>query len=170
MNFPTHIDQVIQDRQQAFHAEARAHRLARTARAGRRAAATACRRSDVDKVLMQLGDVSERLLAEPRSDQTERAMARLLDTATAVLEPTAHAAGVSPLGDGAPVVVSLRWLSRLAERTAGHVPVIEGSQIRSLTRVVADLESLASNSSMTKVAGVRRAVRVRARRLLPIRI
>lgn len=170
MNFPTHIDQVIHDRQKALHAEARAHRLARTARAGRRTAASGCRRSELDKVLMELGDVSERLLSEPQSAWTERATARLLDGATAALESTARAAGLSPVGEDVPVVVSLRWLARLAERTAAATPDIDVVQVRALARIVADLQSLETNGSTSKVVGVRRAVGVRVRRSLPIRL
>lgn len=170
MNFPTHIDQVIHDHQHSLHADARAHRLARTARVGQRTGASACRRSEMDKVLMQLGDVSERLLCETQSPRTERLVASLLASATTTLEPTASAAALSPVGEGAPLVVSLRWLARLAERTAAHPVAVDAAPVKTLARIVADLESLAKGDSTSKVVGVRRAVRVRVRRVLPVRL
>jgi hypothetical protein len=145
VNFPTHIDQAIFDHQNALRAEARARRVARSARANRRAQRRSAmatppvskpRRSALSELLMDLGLAAEAAMSDGRS-------ARALVRATKALAVPAAAFGLEPVPAGTPAVVSLRWLSRLAERTAGQNVTIEATQLEALAAVVEELRSVA---------------------------
>lgn len=152
MNFPTQMDQLIHDRQGARHADARAQRLSGPARRLRRRRRPSLpvrvrHRADATELLMQLGVEVERLTAAPLDRRTERVAAALLVSASVVLDPPARSVGLEPLPAGTPVVVTARWLARVAERTAGPGLPLDPARTVELAGIVAELRSLAGGPS-----------------------
>ena len=177
MNFPTHIDQVIHDHQHALHAEARAHRLARPARASRQATRRAARREgrrcETAGALIQIGVEVDRLVAAPIDPPTERTVSRLLVAATVALEAPALSVGLSPIGAGTAPIVAQRWLARLAEHTADRGLHLDAVRTAQLADIVTELRGLSagpgSPAGTPAPASARSTVRFRFRQAAPAR-
>ena len=176
MNFPTQMDQLIHDHQGARHADARTHRLARAARRTRRAPrrpipAGARRRPDATELVMQLGAEVERLTSSPSLDRrTDRVAAALLVSASAALDGPARSVGLEPVPAGTPVIVTGRWLARLAERTAGGGLPLDAARTAELIEIVADLRSLSGGPATPAAAPVVERARMPARRPATVRL
>lgn len=175
MNFPTQMDQLIHDHQGARHADARAHRLARAARharPGRRRPlpAGARRRPDATELLMQLGIEVDRLTSAPLDNRTERVAAALLVSASATLDRPARSVGLEPVPAGTPVIVTGRWLARLAERTADAGLPVDAARTAELAEIVADLRSISAGPALPAAALVVERSRVPARRPATVRL
>ena len=119
---------------------------------------------------MQLGAEVERLAAAPLDRRTERVAAALLVSASAALDGPARSVGLEPVPTGTPVIVTGRWLARLAERTAGAGLPLDAARTTELTGIVADLRSLSAGPAAPVAAPVVERSRVPARRPAAVRL